>query len=56
MLHGKIGAEYGESPYQPTFADLEYEGKDEVSLDGLIPWEQLEERVRPQGWPRSAAL
>ena len=41
--------------YQPTFADLEYEGKKLKTrrekflerMDGLIPWEQLEERVRP---------
>ena len=41
--------------YQPTFADLEYEGKKRKTrrekflerMDGLIPWEQLEERVRP---------
>ena len=41
--------------YQPTFADLEYEGKKLKTrrekflerMDGLNPWEQLEERVRP---------
>ena len=41
--------------YQPTFADLEYEGKKRKTrrekflerMDGLVPWEQLEERVRP---------
>ena len=41
--------------HQPTFADLEYEGKKLKTrrekflerMDGLIPWEQLEERVRP---------
>ena len=41
--------------YEPTFADLEYEGKKRKTrrekflerMDGLIPWEQLEERIRP---------
>ena len=40
---------------EPTFADLEYESKKrktrrEIFLErmgGLIPWEQLEERIRP---------
>ncbi len=40
---------------QPTFADLEYQGKKrkirrEVFLermDGLIPWPRLEGRIRP---------
>ena len=40
---------------QPTFADLEYEGKKRKTrrekflerMDGLIPWEDLEERIRP---------
>ena len=40
---------------QPTFADLEYEGKKRKTrrekflerMDGLIPWEQLEDRIRP---------
>ena len=40
---------------QPTFADVEYESKKrrtrrEVFLermDGLIPWQRLEERIRP---------
>lgn len=40
---------------QPTFADLEYEGKKRKTrrekflerMDGLIPWKQLEERIRP---------
>ena len=40
---------------QPTFADLEYESKKretrrEIFLErmtSLIPWEQLEERIRP---------
>ena len=40
---------------QPTFADLEYQNKKRKTrrevflerMDGLIPWEQLEERIRP---------
>ena len=40
---------------QPTFADLEYEGKKRKTrreiflerMDSLIPWDQLEERIRP---------
>ena len=40
---------------QPTFADLEYESKKRNTrreiflerMDGLIPWEQLAERIRP---------
>ena len=44
---------------QPTFADVEYESKKrrtrrEVFLermDGLIPWQRLEERIRPY-YPR----
>ena len=40
---------------QPTFADLEYEGKKRKTrreeflerMDGLIPWEEVEERIRP---------
>ena len=40
---------------QPTFADLEYEGKRRKTrrelflerMDGLIPWQNLEERIRP---------
>ena len=40
---------------QPTFADLEYEGKKRKTrrevflerMDSLIPWGQLEERIRP---------
>ena len=40
---------------QPTFADLEYEGKKRKTrrekflerMDGLIPWEELEELIRP---------
>ena len=41
-------------PDQPTFADLDYEHKKRKTrreafldrMDGLIPWEQLEERIR----------
>ena len=40
---------------QPTFADLEYDGKKRKTrreiflerMDRLIPWDQLEERIRP---------
>ena len=40
---------------QPTFADLEYGGKKRKTrrelylerVDGLIPWQRLEERIRP---------
>ena len=40
---------------QPTFAALEYPGKKRKTrrelflqrMDGLIPWERLEERIRP---------
>ena len=40
---------------QPTFADLEYQNKKRKTrrelflerMDGLIPWERLEERIRP---------
>ncbi len=40
---------------QPTFADLEYQGKKRKTrrelflerMDGLIPWPRLEERIRP---------
>ena len=40
---------------QPTFADLEYEGKKRKTrreiflerMDSLIPWDQLEERICP---------
>ena len=40
---------------QPTFADLDYESKRRKTrrekflerMDGLIPWEELEERIRP---------
>ena len=40
---------------QPTFADLEYQGKKRKTrrelflrrMDGLIPWRKLEERIRP---------
>ncbi len=37
---------------QPTFADLDYESKKTrrekflERMDGLIPWEELEERIR----------
>ena len=42
---------------QPTFADLDYESKKRKTrrekflerMDGLIPWEELEERIRPAG-------
>ena len=40
---------------QPTFADLEYQGKKRRTrrelflerMEGLIPWRPLEERIRP---------
>ena len=40
---------------QPTFSDLEYQGKKHKTrrelflerMDGLIPWRSLEERIRP---------
>ena len=40
---------------QPTFADLEYDGKKRKTrrerflerMDGLIPWERFEDRIRP---------
>ena len=40
---------------QPTFADLEYQHKKRQTrrevflkrIDSLIPWERLEERIRP---------
>ena len=40
---------------QPTFADLEYQGKKRQTrrevflerMDGLIPWQLLEDRIRP---------
>ena len=40
---------------QPTFAELEYESKKRKTrreiflerMDGLNPWERLEERIRP---------
>ena len=40
---------------QPTFTELEYESKKRKTrreiflerMDGLIPWERLEERIRP---------
>ena len=45
---------------QPTFADLEYQGKKRKTrrklflqrMDGLIPWQLLEDRIRPF-YPRS---
>ena len=41
---------------QPTFADLEFQRKKRKTrrevflerMDGLIPWQRLEERIRPQ--------
>ena len=40
---------------QPTFADLEFQGKKRKTrrelflerMDGLIPWQRLQERIRP---------
>ena len=40
---------------QPTFADLEFQNKKRKTrrevflerIDGLIPWQQLEDRIRP---------
>ena len=40
---------------QPTFAELEFQGKKRKTrrelflerMDGLIPWQRLEERIRP---------
>ena len=40
---------------QPTFADLEFQRKKRKTrrevflerMDGLIPWQRLEERIRP---------
>ena len=40
---------------QPTFADLEYQHKKRLTrrevflkrIDSLIPWQRLEERIRP---------
>ena len=40
---------------QPTFADLEFQGKKRKTrrelflerMESLIPWQQLEERIRP---------
>ena len=40
---------------QPTFADLEYQGKKRKTrrelflerMDGLIPWQLLDDRLRP---------
>ena len=44
---------------QPTFADLEYQDKKRKTrreiflerMDSLIPWQKLEERIRPH-YPR----
>ena len=51
---------------QPTFADLEYEGKKRKTrremfldrMDGLIPWQNLQARIRllPHGWKGETAL
>ena len=40
---------------QPTFADLEYQGKKRKTrrelflerMNGLVPWQKLEQRIRP---------
>ena len=40
---------------QPTFAELEFQGKKRKTrrelflerMDGLIPWQRLEDRIRP---------
>ena len=40
---------------QPTFADLEFQGKKRKTrrelflerMDGLVPWQRLEERIKP---------
>ena len=40
---------------QPTFAELEFQGKKRKTrrelflerMDGLVPWQRLEERIRP---------
>ena len=40
---------------QPTFAELEFQGKKRKTrrelflerMDGLIPWQRLEERIKP---------
>ena len=40
---------------QPTFSDLEYQGKKRKTrrelflqrMEGLVPWTNLEERIRP---------
>ena len=49
---------------QPTFADLEYQGKKRKTrrelflelflerMDGLIPWQKLEERIRRPVYPK----
>ena len=49
---------------QPTFADLEYESKKRKTrreiflerMDALIPWEQMEERIRPSIPRRAEAV
>ena len=52
---------------QPTFADVEYESKKRKTrrerflerMDGLIPWERLEGRIRPfypHGGPGTPSL
>ena len=49
---------------QPTFADLDYESKKRKTrrekflerMDGLIPWEELEERIRPCSIPRPVVV
>ena len=46
---------------QPTFAELEYKNKKRKTrrevflerLDSLIPWQRLEQRIRPH-YPRQA--
>ena len=42
-----------------TFAELEYDSKKRRTrreiflekMEGLIPWQQLEDRIEPEGWP-----
>ena len=46
---------------QPTFADLDYACKKHKTrrevflerMEGLIPWEELEDRIRPPNWTKS---
>ena len=46
---------------QPTFADLEFQGKKRKTrrelflerMGGLIPWQRLEERIRPFYYPKA---